>query len=279
MKRLSSPVVIGGLGGSGTRLIASCLRELDYFIGSDLNQANDNLAFTLLFKHIGVLESNESEFEALVNVFQKTAIGDTDYDRHQLNLISDLISKNRPQHSIGWLTRRAYALLSEANDQKEVQERWGWKEPNSHILLDRFLSYFHGMKYIHVVRNGLDMAYSENRNQLKFWGEYFFGQGYELSPNYALKYWCLSNKRVIEIGKSMRGNFLFLDYDYLCLNPQAGIKQLLDFLEISHSEMIVNLSQLIQVPSTIGRFKDENLTLLDPVDIDYVKKLGFDTNQ
>jgi len=45
-----APVAIGGVGGSGTRLIAQCLKELGYFIGSDLNESNDNLLFTALFK-------------------------------------------------------------------------------------------------------------------------------------------------------------------------------------------------------------------------------------
>jgi hypothetical protein len=44
------PVVIGGLGGSGTRLIAAILQHLEFDMGSDLNRTNDNLAFTLLLK-------------------------------------------------------------------------------------------------------------------------------------------------------------------------------------------------------------------------------------
>ena len=32
-----APVAIGGVGGSGTRLIAAILRRLDYYMGDDLN--------------------------------------------------------------------------------------------------------------------------------------------------------------------------------------------------------------------------------------------------
>ena len=56
------PVVIGGVGGSGTRLIAQCLNELGFFLGPDLNEANDNLWFTLLFKRTRILTSSEEEF-------------------------------------------------------------------------------------------------------------------------------------------------------------------------------------------------------------------------
>ena len=49
------PVAIGGIGGSGTRLIAQCLKELGFYLGGDLNQANDNLWFVLLFNLENVL--------------------------------------------------------------------------------------------------------------------------------------------------------------------------------------------------------------------------------
>ncbi len=43
-------VAIGGMGGSGTRLIARILVECGIYMGSDLNEALDNLVFTRLFK-------------------------------------------------------------------------------------------------------------------------------------------------------------------------------------------------------------------------------------
>ena len=63
------PVAIGGVGGSGTRLIANCLEELNYYIGSDLNKAKDNLWFTLLFKHIEILQYNNRQTADLLNIF------------------------------------------------------------------------------------------------------------------------------------------------------------------------------------------------------------------
>lgn len=43
-------IAIGALGGSGTRICAQILIELGVFMGHDLNNANDNLLFTRLFK-------------------------------------------------------------------------------------------------------------------------------------------------------------------------------------------------------------------------------------
>ena len=54
------PVAVGGVGGSGTRLIAQVLLELGYYLGGDLNESLDNLWFTLLFKRREVLDLTEA---------------------------------------------------------------------------------------------------------------------------------------------------------------------------------------------------------------------------
>jgi hypothetical protein len=46
----SYPVAIGGLGGSGTRIVAEMLAAGGVYIGEDLNDALDNQWFTLLMK-------------------------------------------------------------------------------------------------------------------------------------------------------------------------------------------------------------------------------------
>ena len=48
-KYVIGPVAIGGVGGSGTRVIAEILIQLGFYIGSDLNSANDNLWFMLTY--------------------------------------------------------------------------------------------------------------------------------------------------------------------------------------------------------------------------------------
>ena len=47
---VSPPLVIGGLGGSGTRVVADIVLAQGWYLGQDLNRAKDNLLFTLLFK-------------------------------------------------------------------------------------------------------------------------------------------------------------------------------------------------------------------------------------
>ena len=273
----SNPVVIGGVGGSGTRLIAECLNQLGFFTGEDLNPFNDNLWFTLLFKHERILSASAEEFAGLVEIFVKGMSGGAGFTEEEIALVKSLTLEDRlEQHSRSWLRARAKSLLS-----KKRQERpligWGWKEPNSHIVMDRLSQCFSRIKYIHVARNGLDMAHSSNQNQLKFWGKYFLGNDYAISPRDSLKYWCIIHRRVLDIGRSMNGNFLFLNYDDFCSRPESGIARICSFLELDPTEaQVASLKQSIKPPASIGRFKTHGTHIFDPSDVQYVKELGFD---
>jgi hypothetical protein len=133
------------------------------------------------------------------------------------------------------------------------------------------------MKYIHVARNGLDMAHSANQNQLRFWGSHFVGPSCQVSPYYSLKYWHRVHQRVLEIGESMQARFLLLNFDHLCMNPATGIKTLLKFLEWTVSaSQIGELCSLVRVPDSLGGFKRNGIHIFDPADVAFVRKLGFD---
>ena len=43
----TAPVVIGGIGGSGTRVVAQLLQCCDLNMGTDLNESLDDLSFTV----------------------------------------------------------------------------------------------------------------------------------------------------------------------------------------------------------------------------------------
>lgn len=275
LSKYTCPVVIGGVGGSGTRLIAQCLKTTGFLIGDDLNKANDNLWFTLLFKREEILSSSEEEFDELLKIFITGMTGKGSFTKRQISLTKDLASKGRAQHPASWLTQRANTLLS-TKTEMTAEDRWGWKEPNSHIVLDRLIDRLDNMKYIHVVRNGLDMAYSNNQNQLRLWGEYFITDKFDITPYFSLKYWCIIHKRVLNLGESIGDNFIFLNYDDFCLNPESGIKQLCKFLELEADMLMPKLKELVHPPGSIGRFKRHGTEIFAEEDVAYVKSLGFD---
>src|SRR5687767_12628130 len=99
----SHPVGIGGIGGSGTRVGAALLQMLDFYIGDDLNQALDNLWFTLLFKRKAILSQTDPTLESLYPLFRFRMSGRTDLSSDQRNVIMQLANTDRPQHPKAWL--------------------------------------------------------------------------------------------------------------------------------------------------------------------------------
>lgn len=275
-----APVAVGGIGGSGTRVVAAILKELGFYIGGDLNDANDNLWFTLLFKRRNILSENDTEFAELVALFANKMSGPATHDRRMIRLLRSLAEHDRIQHTRQWLKERVESFLDRATDVSGRVDRWGWKEPNTHVVLGRVRQHLPKMKYIHVIRNGLDMAYSDNQNQLAFWGPVFLGGVAPLSPGSSLKYWCVMQKRILSEAANMGQEFLLINFDKLCLSPLNALMKLKDFLGIDSWDdcKTAMLARYIKAPESIGRFRQHGLKLFDPSDVAYVAQLGFDTD-
>jgi hypothetical protein len=275
---ISPPVAIGGIGGSGTRLIAAMLKELDFFIGSDLNMALDNLWFTMLFKRLATLDCSDDYFFVLSDIFEKGMRCGAVFDENQIRIICGLEFQSYFGDTEQWLRDRVNSLLA-SRESISKHYRWGWKEPNTHIHLNRLFKYFPEMKYIHVMRNGLDMAFSDNQNQLRLWGGRLLGRDMEVTPYFALKYWRKVHERILNIGSQLGGNFLLLNYDDFCNTPEIGIRNLLDFLEVDTGfGELSKLSRLVNKPLSMGRYLGHDKEQFDPEDIQFVIKMGFQIN-
>jgi len=273
-----TPVAIGGVGGSGTRLIARLLMELGFFMGEDLNESNDNLWFTLLFKHVGILSVREGEFGELVRIFVDRMTGAGTCNPSQAAQVTRLALRDRPDHPASWLKDRADSLLA-AGVMRSCARPWGWKEPNTHVVMDRLPGFLPGMKYIHVMRNGLDMAHSANQNQLRLWGRHFLDQDFEVSPRWSLKYWHAVHRRILRVCETMGDRFLLLNYDRLCQDPHGELPPLLKFLGLAPSmDAVSRLAELVRAPVSIGRFKRDGVGVFDPEDVAFARRLGFDVD-
>jgi hypothetical protein len=272
------PVAIGGLGGSGTRVVAEILLRLGYFLGGDLNKSNDNLWFSLLFRRSDLLDDTDEDFDMAVTLFLKAMHGDRLFTEHEKRLVSKLSTTTTSDHPVSWLHRRADSLLA-SSERTPTTGYWGWKEPNTHVIVDRLFRKIPQMKYIHVVRNGLDMAFSSNQNQLHLWGPKLLGEMHSDLRRASLKYWRFTNERVIDFFGVDSPQFLLLNFDLLCQNPAREIERLLMFLGQEHSLLLIReLSRIPRAPDSTGRFKKHGLQLFDPDDVSYVRSLGFDTD-
>jgi len=252
----TGPVIVGGVGGSGTRVVTQILQELDFFIGNDLGNALDNRIFSLLFKRVNWRKKSDyKEIKTYLEIFERYMFGEKlscSHNRQVLKILFDPKIKRKPYQIFGLIR---FFLKKKG----KVKKRWGWKEPNTHIYLESFLRYFKDMKYVHLVRHGLDMAFSENNKQLYTWGPYF---GIDVPkeknklPLSQLDYWIVTNNKVRDVCKKNKDRCLLLNYDDLCSHPKKTLKKLLKFLEIEVDKpKLERLSKLPRLPSSIGRYK------------------------
>ena len=263
-----APVIIGGLGGSGTRVVARMLSEMGFFLGNDLNPEYDNLAFTLLFKRPScVAELRDKKTDAIrhrLNVLAQCMLGlprETGTVDTLLRAASEMrrTGHNYRQEGNGlWPFVRAWKLLRSTAPRKA--RGWGWKEPNAHVYLDHLIAHFPRMKYIHVMRHGLDMAFSGNRQQLFLWAELYDMDPMKTGasePATALEYWIRANRKAVDTGRKLGSRFLLCNFDALCDSPRAAAATLIDFLGLKDAVGADFVAGLARTPSSAGRYKSQ----------------------
>jgi hypothetical protein len=227
----SAPLVIGATGGSGTRVIARIAKLAGYNLGANVNSAEDALEF---------------------------------YSFHD-KWINQIASAER---SGGTLTPWQSARVKEdfygalARHIPEPERRtilWGWKAPRS-IYLFPFL---HGecpkLKFIHLLRDGRDMALSSNQNQLRkhgaavlTWRERLFNS----TPVRSILLWQKINLRAADFGESrIPENYLRVRFEDLCGAPLDTVKRIVNFLEAPIDPEPIARTE-ITPPKSLGRWRD-----------------------
>lgn len=280
------PVAIGGVGGSGTRLFAEILWNFGYFMGDDLNSAHDNLLYTLLFKRQNLFSPqgrNDDELELLFSVFTRYMSGEWNFTTDEVAKVEACVHVPRPSLSPEWLQARFDALMRRSsgvpNDMPQAAERvWGWKEPNTHVFVDCFLKANPGLVYFHVVRNGLDMAFSSNQNQIATWGTLAFGKTIEkVTPKISLEYWVKVHRRILDLERNFPNRIFLINFDSFCKSPGKGLRFLINKLRIDCTEeRIARIRSLVRPPPSIGRYKKYDIDQFNAEDVLFVRKLGFD---
>lgn len=274
----SAPVAVGGVGGSGTRVVAAVLKEAGLRIGDDLNHALDNCWFTLLFKHRDVLDASRERFAELVALFVAAMTGGQPPTPAQSTLIDELAGRDRLQHDSAWLQERAQSLRAALEGPARTGP-WGWKEPNTHMVVDHLAQAIPELRYIHVVRNGLDMAYSSNQNQLQLWGPLALGVEHANTPRNALKFWSWAHARILGIGAELGPRFLLVRFEDLCAHPQDEVRHILSFVGANlGDDAVQRAARAVVRPESIGRRWKGSLADFDAADVAFVHSVGFNTS-
>ncbi|MEW6323752.1 MAG: sulfotransferase [Nitrospirota bacterium] len=146
--------------------------------------------------------------------------------------------------------------------------RWGWKIPPSIYLLPFFHGLYPHMKFIHVVRDGRDMAFSDNKNQLRNFGAHVLDHDAQslLPPVQAGALWNTVNLRAAEYGEGeLKQRYLAVIFEELCRDPRPVIERMYRFLGAPEHRSIDRLLSTIEWPSSIGRWRQQDPAVLADV--------------
>lgn len=184
----AGPMIVGGVGGSGTRAVADYLQAAGLFIGEDLNQSLDALPFV-------------SFLDAFVpRWLEHSKEGGTGFPFDQ--------------------ARDAWRVCRDRHLDGRVSMRWAAKNPRSLLMFEFVLQVEPGARFLHVVRDGFDMAFSSNQRQASRYADQVLDSDSGLSEKArSLAYWAAINQRAITMGARYPGRYQLIRYEDFCAHP------------------------------------------------------------
>lgn len=228
------PLVIFGTGGSGTRVVAQIARHAGYWMGDHVNESEDALH---------VAEFLESAVDPYVQR--------TDWLNRVLR---------DPRATIDLAPRAAalrQAVERHCSGIPAEAKRWGWKNPRCIFILPLVQHVFPGFRVIHVIRDGRDMAYSSNQNQLDKHGHHLTNIG--IGPDRprherSIALWSWLNSAAAAYGERQLGErYLRVKFEDLCNTPEIIARQIFDVL--GADGCIESAIGCVQRPGSLGRWR------------------------
>lgn len=224
----SGPNVIGATGGSGTRVLARIVRAGGMFIGTNLNPYEDALDF--------------GEFSDRWIDGSLAADGELDGATlaQMRSELADIVARH-------------------CADFPDEMVRWGWKEPRSIYLVPFFDAELPALRFVHFVRDGRDLAFSDNQTQLVKHGRAVLGANASKlkKVQQSIALWNVVNERAADYGEQVLGDrYLRVRFEDLCGDPAGTARAVYDFFGLRGDAEGVAL-EAVSPPDTLGRWRDE----------------------
>ncbi len=227
------PRVIGATGGSGTRVTARIVRGAGMYIGTDLNPYEDALCFG-------------AYSDRWINEYITTDPG----QRSGL--------EQRMQADLG------ETLATHLADLPLDAAAWGWKEPRSIYLAPFLNERMPTLRFLHFIRDGRDMAFSDNQKQLEKHGKAVFATGWPSwrKPIRSISLWNQVNLRAADFGEQVLGDrYLRVRFEDLCTEPTETIGRILAFFGLEGDAEAIGRAE-VRPPDSLGRWQDEGTKLV-----------------
>jgi hypothetical protein len=211
--------VVGATGGSGTRVVAKILRRAGMFVGAWTNEALDALPLT------GTLH---------------------------LRLPLYVAGTDR-----GVFERSFLRLLDEHLEDRPPGAPWGWKSPRTIYAIEFLAKRLPGMRFLQVVRDGRDMAFSGNQQQVQDFGPILLPAALQdaSAPERAIALWSRVNCDAADTGQRLLGDaFATVRFEDLCARPVEEAGRILRFFGLDPAAAELARDE-VRPPETIGRWR------------------------
>jgi Sulfotransferase family len=234
------PVVVFGTGGSGTRALQRLLDTAGYFMGTNVNRPGDALEIAWFIRRWLDRYLARSGW-----VEKMWADGGAKSFRYPGAMAADF--------------RATIADHREAVGKR--RRRWGWKVPRTILVFPFVHEFFPGMRAIHLVRDGRDMAYSANQNQARRYAQQLLdpSEWQRPVPIQSIGFWARVNLAAARYGERALGDrYLRLRYEEVCADPDGMASRLVDFLDSPKPvEAMQEVARAeIRPSSSIGRWRE-----------------------
>ena len=264
------PLVIGGTGGSGTRLLVAIAQAAGYFMGEFRPFAD--------FK--GDMWMNDGfDSEEFIDFAWR-------WRERLIAAGEEPLAEPEMEAAIGELR----AAVERHRQFLPGDAKWGWKLPQSVLCLPVIDRLFPDLRFIHMIRDGREMAFSRNQNDAAAFGEFIFArQGPDAMPaaymseetrmaSLSIIVWGFANALAADYGESQMGSrYLRVDYGQLCAEPGPGLRKLLEFMEVA-PDLAADIGNLVQPSRSIGRWHQQGRPAQDAVNRfggEFLKRLGY----
>ncbi len=230
----SSPLILMGRGGSGTRMLSHFAEDVGYFLGNKLNPSKDSIEWTELTFEIIKFYGGEIELP-------------TDEKKYRDQILS-----------------KANEVLYTGNYPK----KWGWKMPQTLLYFPILANVFPNAKFVHIIRHpipclvGSGKVKADKTAKMHGLGNFLLPSAYsyfhgseeklkELDPNNTIQQillgaysWNHQVDRAIKYGRESLGDrYLEIKYEDVCRDPQEEFQKFCEFLQIKESKTSLTIKK------------------------------------
>jgi len=244
---MTSPVIVGGNGHSGTRIFAQLLEHNGIFMGipriTRSPTSHDLYVFDLLNRWVEPY------------LYKRLDSGELETMRRQFRLRLRLL----------------FPLRLHA---------WGWKNPRSMLMLPVYHQLFPDLKFIHVIRDGRDITVGNEFAVENPYANAFLSKTEQaLSPHERMMlFWGRSNEAAMDYCREyLPDNHLFVRWEDLCKGPEPVTRQILGFVNKDLGRL-ESTAAMVKLPGSIGRWKKAEANLRHSVNqagSGYLARFGY----